>query len=460
MKLPLRVPRRRGFAFLTLIMLAAVFIGLAGALGSQVLTSIESTRTRMAHSASRYAAYAGLQHLMLFLKTDPTYNQNLAYEMPGNPNISYTVELTNNWDGASPVAPDGTSVPPGAVYCAAMGVSGGTTVMLHAVTGILAQGNPTISHAAFTESSLALGGQARTASYDPASMTFSLGADGRAVPDSALNAQGDVGTNRYASLEDSALIDGDLFKPSTLVSPALSAVTGDVVDMNDPVLVPVLDPPTEFGSPAAPLVDPSTLTSAAPSLPQVYESLNLSTGKVTVGPGRYFFPNGIDINGEIELASDVDDSNPVMFFVGNDARFGDAARVNVRGATRNFQMVMVDLNDGTPQQLLMEGRSQIFGSVLGGKAEAKLEGLAGLFGGYLGRSLSCQGSSQVVYDESLSAAPLQISTQWGMHGVTEPAPETILKVVEYSLTRSVVAAVKNGQSPPVAVPIGNVTPQK
>jgi hypothetical protein len=419
-----------GFAFVTLILLCAVFVGLAGAIGSQVTQGVLATRKRMSHSSSRYAAYAGLQHALLLLRLNPSWNEPIdPTPMPGNKSVCYAVDLTNNLTGSSNInLPGGVVVPPGSVYAASVGINkaDNSELQLHAMTGVMAQGNPTITHAAFTDNAFTLTGAAQSNSFDPATVGFSIDAEQRAVP-SVLNAQGTVGSNRYATIDPTTQVNGDLYKPQDLVlPPATGSITGDIIPLDDPVSVPVLKPPVDFTSPQAALTNPTALSSANPAQPKVIESLTLTGGSVTVEPGRYFFPNGIDVNGMLELSSSVNSNNPVIFFVGNDATFGDAARVNVAGETRNFQIVMVDVNDGTPQTFTMEGKSQIFGAVLAGRAEGTMSDTASLFGGFMGRSLSCGDSSQIVYDESLASNPLTISSAWGLHGVTEPKPEIVL----------------------------------
>jgi hypothetical protein len=384
----------------------------------------------MGHSASRYAAFAGLQHALLMLRFNPGWSAGIEpTTMPGNKSVSYAVEITNNLNGTLPVnLGGGIVVPPGSVYCASMGIneSDESQLQLHAMTGIMAQGNPTIAHAAFTDNTFSLSDTAQSSSFDPATVGFTIDGDQRAVP-TTLNSEGAVGSNRYADIGASTQINGDLYKPADLaLTLASGLVSGNVIPMSDPVAVPVLDPPVDFTSPLAAMTDPAILTSTTPDDPKVIRGLTLTAGTMTVDPGRYFFPDGIDINGHIELSPSVDSDHPVLFFVGNDAEFKDGARVNVAGETRNFQVVMVDLNDGSPQNFSMEGKSQVFGAVLAGQAEGVISDQANLFGGFMGRSLSCSDSAQIVYDESLSTSPLTISTAWGLHGVTEPKPEIIL----------------------------------
>lgn len=442
---------RWGFAFVTLILIGAIFMALAGAMGTQVVSVMDASRKRMGHSACRFAAYAGLQHALLLLRFNPGWNAGIpTTSMPGNPSVSYSVEITNNLNGTDVIhLAGGLDVPVGAVYCASMGINEteDSKIQLHAMTGIMAQGNPTLYHAAFTENTLSLTGSSQSSSYDPATAGLSLGADGRADA-ATTSSQGAVGSNRYAHVDSTARVHGDLYKPSSLaMSLASGVVSGSVLPLSDPVTVPIIDPPVEFDSPAAALTNPGTLSSSNPSEAKVIEKLTLQAGQtLTVDPGKYFFPDGIDIDGNVQFGPTVDADHPVQFFVGNDARFGDGARVNVMGSTRNLQVVLVDHNDGTPQTFAMEGKSQIFGAVFSGKAEGTIAGESSLYGAFIGRSLTCSENSQLVYDQSLSSSPLRISTAWGLHGVTEPKPDIVLAAYPVLKTRVDVLAVAGIQS--------------
>ncbi len=445
-----------GYALMTVLIIGALFFALTGALGMQVVTNLEASKTRQESSACRYGAYAGLQHALLNLIQNPSWGTNpddalIGLKVPHSPHVSYTVEVTNNVDGAEGselTAPDGTKVPAGAVYCAAMGIYDGRgTVQLHAMTGVIARRQPQLFHAAFTDSSLVLAGNATTGSFNPAQPPFTLDSNGAAdLNMSAVNANGDVGTNRYVTLDENSMVQGSLSKPQDNQQQVdVSKVSGPIVDRPDPTKVPRFSvpkvAPSYYQAPMD-ISNPATLNATNSIYATTYQSLSLQGGDMHVAPGEYFFPDGIEINGTLTLDPSVTATEPVVFYVGNDAVFGDAARVNVGGDTRHFQLIFVDHDDGSPQEFRMLGNSQVFGAVVGGTAEGHLSDDASLFGGFMGRALTAEGNSKLLYDESLSNNPLIVNSKLGYSGVTEPKPDVVL--FHYTATREFVESVYTG----------------
>lgn len=438
---------RGGYALVVVLIIASLFVALAGAVGTQVTTNLGATKKRLNSSSARFAAYAGLQHAVLMLKIDPDWTANLVgVLLIDSTTDSYTLEVTNNRTGTSSVtAPDGTDVPPGAVYCATLGiVNQSESVSLHAMTGMLAERSPELDHGAFADTDLSFVDDAQTLSYDPSTTFFSYDAAGRAIP-SSTDTNADVGSNRYVAIADNAGIGGDVYSPVdnppqiTTSNPP----TGSLLDLLDPVTVPEYNAPGSAISPQVLSPNPTSLASATPSQPVAFEPLVVGTGTtVTVSPGRYYFPDGIQVQGEVRPAASVDPNNPIIFFVGNDADLGNGARVNVGGETRNFQIYFVDHSDGTSQEFRMAGDSQVFATVVGKTAEGKFSDTAQLFGGFLGRGVDVEGSAQLVYDESLKDVPLGVASNWGLAGITEPPPTEILKA--YPASKAFVAAVEKG----------------
>ncbi len=484
--------QRAGYAFLTIVLITALFLGLAGAMGSQILTSLSATKKRLGSSTSRFAAYSGLQNALQELKKDAGWNEDIIGAlMPGSNDLSYTVQVTNNTDEArsdpsfdsgeldaqgNMTAPDGTKVPPRAVYCAAMGIHNGQDgVRLHAMAGMVGQSQPQLTHGAFSENLLAMSGNSQSKSYDPDNITFSPDSNGRVSVSDATQFHdlGDVGTNRNVSLTDSAMVSGVVFRPSgsSITSSAIAELdahaTGDSRTLTDPVKVPEYSDPTVIPvnsqsmnvapGPAAMTVAPQSATSSEPSAldaPTVYRTLYVAEGGTCdVAPGTYFFPDGIDLQGTLRATSAVDNDHPIIFYVGNSAEIGPSALVNPGGITRNFQVYFVDRDTlsspnslqqagGTPQTFKMTGDSQFFGTVVGHTVKGDLSSNAQLFGAFLGRSMSTSGNAQIVFDESLAEEPLEVSAGIGLSGVTEPKPSAILQ--SYAATRTFVAAVQAG----------------
>lgn len=433
---------------MTVLLLAGLFITVAGAIGSEVLSGLDATRSRVSTSTARFAAYAGLQHTVQLLRHDRAYSQDLvAVLMPNSTTVSYTVQITNNSAGQSQLAaPDGYLVPAGTVYCAAIGIDDGQEgVALHAISGLVSDRRPELQYAAFSDHTTDLSGLAQSLSFNPNTCKFERdAATGRVVP-SETGSAGDLGTNRYISLDASASVSGNVYRP---VSEAASTQqfgislrgASEIFDLPLPVDIPKYSTPVKAQSPVT--ASSASTLKAAPDETKVLAQLQVDPSTtLEVGPGRYFFPNGMDLRGELKAQSDVTPDKPIVFFVGGDASLTDTARVNLGGHAASLQVYFVDRQQDAKQQFQMEGASQFFGTVVGNRVEGLLSGQAELYGGFLGRSMKAEDSAKLIFDETLKSTPLQESANWGLNGVTEPKPERVLQ--KSLVIRQVVAKVKN-----------------
>ena len=445
---------RKGYALMTILLLAGLLLTIAGAIGSQVLTGLTTTKTRLSTSTARFAAYAGLQHAMFKLRENPAYETTLnAVLMPGSGTVSYTVEIYNNHDSdAAMTIPDGTVVPGRTVYCAAMGVDDNEQgEALHAMSGMISDTRPELHYAAFSDQTVTLSGSSKSLSFDSATCGFTTDSDNRWVPDTT-GTNGDLGTNRYMTL-DGGSVAGDVFRPAaygnSLTSQNQNQTQGQVSiqaqsvqDLPAPVSVPRYSSPADYQNAPPMPVSSGNFPIPAPNEVEVYDKLVVGNAGLTMGPGQYFFPDGLDIDGILKADPDVNANNPIVIFVGGDAKLRDGARVNPGGSSANVQLYFVDNSSEEGQKFQMVGNSQFFGTAAGHRLETELSGQAELYGGLLGRSMKAQDSARLIFDEALESTPLQIAANWGLNGVTEPRPEVHL--ARSVVARDYVTAVRSG----------------
>jgi len=440
-----------GNALIVVLLVASLFMGLTGALGTQLLTNLSATKHRLDSSAARYAAYAGLQHALFELKQNPAWEDGLiGVPLGESESLGYTLEVTNNSapssPGATKTAPDGTVVPAGEVYLVAIGiVNERETTLLHAVTGNLASNAPELDHAAFADTDLNFSMAAKSLSYDPDATTFSFQAGSTKLIPSETKSNGDIGSNRYLDLSGASSVAGMVYSssitPATVTSTAAPPPSA-MQTLSNPIDVPRYSPPVAASNLLQ--VDGPTLNSPLPNRVNAYSALSLDDGEtLTIGPGRYYFPDGIEVSGTLAAGSGVDHENPIVFYIGNDARFHGQACVNPAGKSKNFQFYFVDhSDDGTSQEFSMNGESQVFAAVVGDTAEGKFAGNSSFYGGFLGRSVEATGEAQLVYDESLQNEPLTVDASLGLSGITEPKPKQLL--LSYSASREFVERVEDG----------------
>jgi hypothetical protein len=437
---------------MTILLLATLFMTLAAAIGSEVLTAQRNTRTRLSNSKARYAAYAGLQHAMLELKEEPTFSDNLvAYLIPGSETVSYTVQITNNCNNNSEVqAHDGTMVPPNSVYCTAMGVDDGQTeVALHAMSGLLATRNPQVNYAAFTETGTELTGSSQALSFHSGTSTIDTSSGRAVLADADVGNNGSIGSNREVCTAASSTVRGDVYRPEDQAGNDATNLLGalapgkSIMDLASPVDVPKFSAPGPGpGSPgngnseqdlqAEPLDISASITLTAPpeGQTQSFPATEIDEqATLTLPPGRYYFPDGLSIEGSIVPSTEVNADNPIIIYVGGSGvTMGEGARVNLGGAPANFQMYFVDQPNQDPE-FRMQGDSQFFGTVIGNRVNGVLAEEAELFGGFLGRSISASGNARLIYDEALQDEDLDLAANWGLSGVTEPQPDVLMSAI-------------------------------
>ncbi len=461
----------RGYALITILLLAGFFMTVAGAIGSEVITGLHNTRARQSGSTARFAAYAGLQHAILAIRNSsvPADGRLEGYLMPGSSHVSYAVYIINNTDGSpnNPIyASDGTEVPPGTIYCVAMGVDGSSTggdVALHAMSGTISDGRPILKYAAFADHSLKIEGSVESLSIDSATASFTEvspqpnGIQNTPITQVAADTtgdSGDLGTNRYLEVGSGVNISGSIHRP-----PSLALTTSNlpnVVDLANPEEIPRYNSPaTSQNAPPPPSQIPSPGQDTA-----VYSKLDAPLGtEVVLQPGRYFFRDGMDIAGTLStIDTNPDNSEPVVIFLGGDATLADTARVNLGKSAANIQIYFVDDGGEDPLKFKMDGNSQFFGTVVGNRAEGEICGQAEFYGGFLGRSMTASGSAKLVYDQSLHNKTLGAAANWGLNGITEPQPEKVLNGNQ--LAKMYVQSVKNKTvqyKPSIGMPKNNPT---
>ena len=346
-------------------------------------------------------------------------------------------------------------VPAGAVHCISMGMhSNKQQVTLHAMGGTLSHPRPQVNHAAFSDQSLEFSGSSRTASYDSGSAEFSIDADGRAVLDADdIEAEGDVGSNRYLSFMDSSEANGEITQPSEfknasmLQSPYVDLA--DVLSLDRPVdvvKVPAPPKPPELEVQQA-LTD--TLQVTVNTLAQSMNAVTFIKGftsnqtvNSTFSKGEYFFPDGLNIQGTITLSQDVDNDNPVVIYSGGDVVLGPSAKVNLNRPAKQLQLYFVKDDESDVQRLKMSGNSQLFATAVGSQLEAELEDDAQLYGGIMARTVKASGNARLFFDKALTDDSLDTEGAWRFSGITEPKPETVM--VQGGVLQLAAVRVKDG----------------
>jgi type II secretory pathway pseudopilin PulG len=490
----LRTLRRRGFALLTVLALAGVLMLLAGAVGSEIVSTQTATKDRLSMSRARFAAYTGLQYAVRLVKLDqlppppepgqPNDPPEEAYlvAMPSGEEVSFTLQVTDNREGGAPTARDGTPVPHGAIYCTAVGLDNGKQgITLHAMAGMLSANKPKLEYAAFADQNTAMLGESVAQSFvpntpgssnpdpsDPNALNSLNGLDalntlsGTSAPldpsgrpsvetVGAPGALGNLGTNSQLQLEPTAGVAGTVKRPPTPSNNVLTSIaaTMAVDGFGGPTLEDLTSPRDipRYTAPAAVPADLAQLSggtlSAPPDTALQLDELNVPAGQtLTLMPGRYYVTGDVNIEGVLASAGNA--SEPVILFVKGNTTVGGNAKVNLPpGPTTALQMFFVDAGQES-QRFTVSDQADFFGTVVGNRVEGEFSGQAQMFGGFLGRSFQASDEARVYYDETLQSTELSAAANWGLNSITEPKPEVVLKA--YPLLEAKVALVKTGNA--------------
>lgn len=98
----MRNKQQRGSVLATVLMLTMLLAIITAVVASNTLQNYKTTNWSSGAGTSRYIAYAGIQHAMIKLRNDPTYNQTFEGRVPGREGFVYRVTVKNQRDLVEP----------------------------------------------------------------------------------------------------------------------------------------------------------------------------------------------------------------------------------------------------------------------------------------------------------------------------------------------------------------------
>ena len=428
-------------------MLTMLLAIITAVVASNTLQNYKTTNWSSGAGTSRYIAYAGIQHAMIKLRNDPTYNETFEGKVPGRDGFVYRVTVKNQRDlvepepgkTGDPSLPFNISEVP--VNCAKiesrvlLAENAEKNKVERSLSGMIGTAvyKPTsFKNAASARSTVVMTGDSKTRAYDfwmykdwaresQSTMSYDgyINPDPAAAPDkkdeeekgpddkkddhAIVKGSADVATGVLMQIGDTSKVEGDLIMPAlsktttaTGVRTGFTGSTGSTstVDLEaaslasirekleeiDPALAAAMasvgtDPvkttnytgeqkqPTAAASKkvAAPPYDKSEANQVIGDFPSVkkkdkwgaeywesqtlepkaYKAVTVPAGqKLKLRPGRYYFADSLQIDGEIE----VDDWNrgDVIIYVGRKMIVNSGGRVNFQGDPAQVQVYFTD----------------------------------------------------------------------------------------------------------------------
>lgn len=228
--------QKRGSVLATVLMLSCLLAIITAVVASNALHNYKTTNISGDTATSRYVAFAGIQHAMLYLKDNNAYDATFEERVPGNEALRYKVRVKNNKDGRYPAA----EVP---ANCARIEVEvveaegGAARRVLSGMIGTAAWKPTAFENAATAKSLVALTDTAKTMAFD----FWKYKDDKRENKDTGMDsgyvdplvgpgggpsgtptpgagggkAAADIQSSQFVSVAPGAKIEGDLTAPPT-----------------------------------------------------------------------------------------------------------------------------------------------------------------------------------------------------------------------------------------------------
>ena len=268
-----------------MMLMVVMIVGAIGNLSQQQMNSVARTNWQ---KMATYAAYAGVQKALSELEGSHGWSAGIAdTPMPGQPNVLYQVEVTNNYaSGSGVMAPDGkTWVPPGAVFLYSLGkVEGRESEGVGGYAVLVGAQRPAFDHAIFGQAGVTLTNSS-VLMYDP---------EGVVTASDPIAHVGTNSTDLSALVSTASTVEGKLLSP--VGSPAgvvsVSGGTNAGVEIAEETKLvtefPITGTPAPLVAAQQAVASPGTMAPPWGGLPlsDTYWLAPGSYGDVVVPPGR------------------------------------------------------------------------------------------------------------------------------------------------------------------------------
>lgn len=373
---------RRGLALALVLMVVSIAAIVAFGAAAVSSRNLNFASTDLCSIQARYASEAGAADALQRLEEDPGWSVGLTnVPLPGNSDLKYSVSVTNNSAGTAAVnAPDGTSVPPAAVYLLSSGTSGTLARRTRILTRV---GTSTIyRYAAYGKTSIDMDSNANTDSY-----SSSTGAYGGAN----VSSNGSVGTEGTLSLDSNSTIHGNT-SAATYHLRGTANITG-VRGGAPNVTLPAID----FATPAASNNNASGFTVSGMNYNASTKALT-GNGTITFNQGGTYYFSSIDIDSNSTLVVSASVTSPVKIYVaGNYHTDSNYFMNNNTTKPNNLQFLvggMVDINSN----------SIFYGTIYAPNGDVTFRSNTILYGSVIsGGNLSINSNQALHYDVTLAS---------------------------------------------------------
>lgn len=232
--------------------------------------------------------------------------------------------------------------------------------------------------------------------------TDSFNSDSGSYVSTQLNEDGDIGSNGYINLSNTADVFGDATTSSDggIILDGTAVITGDTSSSapeQDMTIIPDSDFSWAQSNSMAPsgfsgnfVYDPSTYSL---TLNNTYDTLVLSSGVY------YFSSISLGQNASLQVAPGAN----VIIYMTDNLTLGQKASVNPYGTTSSLQIY------STGTELLLGQNTEFHGAFWGPNTAISIEQNTDVYGSLIGKSIFLANSACVHYDRSLSEITTSVS---------------------------------------------------
>lgn len=379
--------RRRGLILFTVLVVAALMALMTLTVALHSMGSLRRDSHFQGRLQADFAAQAGLQSALSQLRTS-TLTGDLPPTRLAGGNSRYSVSVVNNSAGSSAMtAPDGTSVPPGAVYLLSLGEGEGKT--LQRISALALRPGNTAVDALAADSEILVRGNALVDAWDS-----TIGPYGPATLSNFTLGSNIVSLNGIV-VRDNAAVQGDL-------QVGQGGTISSVVNVTRAASV--------SGSTSVATASFSIPHHSAP-LPVGRTDLRLTGSSQTLGPGAY---RRVDLTGSAQLllssgtyvfesfqlanSSRIVALGPVTVYLERGVLMNDDAQLNPAGSAADFKLYSTSTS---PVSLRMNQRSRAWVTAEGDHLSLAPYDDAEFFGAFVGAGIDVWGRGKIHYDKSL-----------------------------------------------------------
>lgn len=386
----------RGLVLFTVLVVAALLALMTLTVAVHSMNSLQRDHQVQGRLQADFAAQAGLQVALSQLRTS-TLSGDLPQTALTGGRSSYAVTVLSNASGAVAVtAPDGTSVPPGAVYLMALGEGEGRHQQR--ISALALRPGSGGFDALAADSDILMRDNVQVDAWDP-----SLGAYGPATL-SNFTLGSNIVSRDGIRVRDSALLRGDLQVGSggsisnVVKISGSGTVTGSTSVATASFSVPHHTAPLPVGATDV-ILSGSTQTLG----PGSYRRLRLSgSSQVMLSSGTYVFES-LQMQDTSQLVA----LGAVTVYLTRGVLMDGDAQINPSGLGSNFKLYSTS---SSPVSLRMNGRSRAWVTAEGDHLSLAPYDDAEFFGAFVGAGIDAWDRGKIHYDKSLRSGTVSASS--------------------------------------------------